>query len=251
MTPPARPSRFRGSKAAVSRAVGDDVVSSDQRSRRAGALRYLLHRMMVDTPPAYDEFLAEQGLLLDAQDRNDAVLVGQQTADGWIARWVLADQDGVLVPRALLLEPSSPATPPGGITTNLLRELSPATAVADVAAHTFDRLDEVLLKWTAGERRRHGPAAPVKPTRGRPPVPRAELAAVAEAYLDEVGKGPGVTRRIGQRLDMVEDTVRDRIRMARDREFLTPTKRGRRGGSPGPALLNYRTEALEEEADHG
>jgi hypothetical protein len=188
--------------------------------------------------------------LLDWQDRNDAVAIGLQVADDWVARWVLADQDGVLVPRALLLEPSSPVTPPGGITTNLLRELSPAAAVADAAAHRVDPREEVLLKWTANERRQHGPAALPKPARGRPPIPPEQLAAVAEAYLDEVGRGPGVTRRVAQRLDMVEDTVRDRIRMARDREFLTPTKRGRRGGAPGPALLAHRAQ-LSKGADRG
>jgi hypothetical protein len=170
-------------------------------------------------------------------------VVGEQAGDEWVARWVLAEQDGVLVARSLLLEPSSRATPPGGITTNLLRELSPSAVAADAAARGLEPVDEVLLKWTTRERHQHGPAPVERAPRGRPPVPAEELAGIAEAYLDEVGKGPGVTRRIAQQLNMVEDTVRDRIRMARDRDFLTPTKRGRRGGAPGPALIEHRHEA--------
>lgn len=235
-----RGSRFRDVAPQTELLASDDKVSATQRTRRSRALNWLLFRMLSEDREGHDAFVVEHGLLVDEQDRNDALRVAIQADRDWVARWVLAEQDGVMVCRSLLLEPRSAQTPAGGITTNLLRELSPLS-VATNSAPSTGAAASVIESWDADRRRAYGPSveAPRAP-RGRPPVDDAELAAVALAYLAEVGRGPGVTRRVATQLAMVEDTVRDRIRMARARDFLTPTKRGRRGGSAGPALRPFQ-----------
>lgn len=180
--------------------------------------------------------------------RNDVVLAVEATSEEWAARWTVAKQGGSLVVRSLHLEPLSPGTPTGGITSDLLRDLSPAAALA--AAYTGPEeagpFHRIIADFHARERETRGPQEePERRSRaGRPPVSEQELAQVALAYLAELKRGRGVTARLVERLGMPEGTVRDRIRMCRDpqRGLLTPTKQGQRGGGPGPRLLELMPE---------
>ena len=65
---------------------------------------------------------------------------------------------------------------------------------------------------------------------GRPPLPDDLLAAVADAYTQELAGGAGLTRRLADRFCRPEPTVRDWIVKARERGFLSPAVPGRRGG---------------------
>lgn len=248
---PSRPSRFRGEEHAVTQSAHEDEVTVDERQRRRRADLALSLRAKAANITAE---LAAQGVRPDQEVRTDATREATIVVDGWQVRWVLASQAGGLVPRALHLEPVNRETPPGGITTNLLRELSPSDAVSAAAAHDpgDETIEGVILNWSESTRRRLGPAdlpdtrrRPGPP--GRPRIGNDELARAAAAYLDEVTHGPGVTRRVADRLGLLEDTTRDRIRMARARGFLTPTQRGRRGGQAGPALLAYMKARQEVE----
>jgi hypothetical protein len=83
--------------------------------------------------------------------------------------------------------------------------------------------------------------------RGRPELSDELLIDVAQAYLDEARLGPGLTRRLAERFDRPEPTIRDWITTARRRGFLGPTAPGRRGATPGPNLPS-RTQHDESPA---
>lgn len=74
--------------------------------------------------------------------------------------------------------------------------------------------------------------------RGRPPLDDSLLHRVAHAYLREAVNGPGLTRRLAGLFDRPESTVKDWIKAARDRGYLSPAVPGRRAAGPGP-LLNH------------
>lgn len=58
--------------------------------------------------------------------------------------------------------------------------------------------------------------------RGRPPLDESLLHAVAHAYLREAINGPGLTRRLASLFDRPEPTIKDWIKAARDRGYLSP-----------------------------
>ncbi|EST27472.1 hypothetical protein N566_23360 [Streptomycetaceae bacterium MP113-05] len=72
--------------------------------------------------------------------------------------------------------------------------------------------------------------------RGRPPLDGELLHHVAHAYLREAINGPGLTRRLATQFDRPEPTIKDWIRAARDRGYLSPATPGRRAAGPGPLL---------------
>lgn len=224
--------------AAPERAIvsSDDRVTPDERTARhlADVLR-----MPADALPRS----GYAGVHPDDEASTDAVEAIEQLGELWQARWVLAEQDGSLVARSLLLEAAGRTTPPGGITANLLRELSPAAAIAAAAA-SVDGNDflSVTARWARREVRSDGVAGVHNRKSGRPRLPEDELAAVALAYLEELRRGRGVLQRLAQRFDREPATMRDRVRQARDSEFLTRTTQGRRGGSAGPSLIAYLAE---------
>ncbi|WP_198519597.1 hypothetical protein [Microbacterium sp. BR1] len=74
--------------------------------------------------------------------------------------------------------------------------------------------------------------------RGRPPLPDETLAAVAHAYLEEAPAGVGLLKRLSQRFNRPEPTVRDWIATARREGFLTAAVPGKRGAAPGPRLTS-------------
>lgn len=72
--------------------------------------------------------------------------------------------------------------------------------------------------------------------RGRPPLPETTLIDVAHAYLEEAAAGVGLLKRLSQRFDRPEPTIRDWIAGARREGYLTPATAGKRGAGPGPRL---------------
>jgi hypothetical protein len=82
--------------------------------------------------------------------------------------------------------------------------------------------------------------------RGRPELSDELLVQVAEAYIDEAGRGRGVTRRVAERFDRPEPTIRDWITTARRRGYLAQTTPGRRGAAPGPNLPSRMKRDDEE-----
>lgn len=196
---------------------------------------------------------------------NDAcAAVDQVLPNGWVARWVFAEQGGSMAVRSLTIEPEGRVTPTGGLVANTLRqaEVSPAKVTAHVNAkateadRTAERNpddlshDALRLVVHRGLARWRSPEPePPAPGRGRPALPDDFLAAVAIAYIEECAAGRGVLKRVGVRVgplrgmrprQVLLQTVKDWVRLARDRGFLTPaTKQGSRGGQPGPRLLAY------------
>lgn len=65
---------------------------------------------------------------LTAWCMHDGNEIGELPVDH--GRWVLAEQDGGLVVRSVHVEPTTRAAQPGGVSADLLRQLSPATAAA-------------------------------------------------------------------------------------------------------------------------
>lgn len=214
----------------------------------------------------WEEFLKRHPNL-KPESRNDVTVAVEAIGEEWVARWTVAEQGGALVVRSLHLEPLTLGTPAGGITSDLLRDLSPATALAAAYAGPTESAPShrIIADFHARERRERGPHdEPARRSRaGRPPVPEDELIEVALAYLAELKRGRGVTARLVNRFDMSEGAIRDRIRMCRDpqRGLLTPTKQGQRGGGPGPRLLELMPELAapriqrqtrdDEGSDHG
>jgi hypothetical protein len=229
MTPP-RPSR-------ASRFADEAVVS-------IGKAR--LHERIADRDERMWLVLEEEeqhGGRIEELEQTDAGLAVEIVGGDWRARWVLTQQAGVAVVRSVTLEPNAATTPAGGVTTNLLRELSPQRALAAVVEGIPQAIDVYSRPEQKSEARPRG---------GRPRVSDEELARVASNYLAELQSGQsGITTRMRLALGYPKDsTVRDRIRMARDRGFLTATKRGRRGGGPGPALLEMQ-QTRDVEEQHG
>jgi hypothetical protein len=184
-----------------------------------------------------------EGVRPDEEVSSDAVIAVEEESADWKLRWVLADQDGGLVARALHIEAKGRRTPPGGITANLLRELSPssmAVAASNVSTETND-FSSLMIRWA----RRHVSEdlpTPAPHRKGRPPLSDEYLATVAAAYIEELPKGRGVLGRLGDRFGREPATMRDQVRIARDRHFLTDTRQGHKGGRPGPALLAFLAE---------
>jgi hypothetical protein len=266
-----RGSRFTGSDYVPGVPSPDEKKTPDQRERERQTLieaegrlgpsfwQRRFHEKLGDDE--FDQALTEEGLAHQeaseltgvaglGKAHTDSVASIEQKAGGWRVRWVLAKRDGAYVVRSVRVEPESPSTPAGGITTNLLRELSPASAVKlaqegwEKARRPLEPFEEVGFGVAFLEEfvRRMGPALDEKPTRGRPRTSDHRLAEVALAYLDELPRGTGLTQRIADRFTAQDghrvdpSTVRDWVRRARDEGFLTRAdgQMGRRGATPGP-----------------
>lgn len=190
-----------------------------------------------------------EGVRDDAEVRTDATTAVVQETDEWRARWVIAEQDGRPVARSLTIEPTVQRTPPGGVTSNLLRELSSSQAIAAVNERLQRPLEAdwpvgLNIKWARRdiEEMIEAPSDPT-PKPGRPRLSDELLRDVAIAYLEEQARGRGVLRRLAERFNRPEPTLRDWVRLARVRQWLGPApKQGRGGGGPGPRLLTANSE---------
>jgi len=197
---------------------------------------------------------AEAGVATLAERHVDAIAMVQQSDDQWRVRWVVAKRDGAYLVRALHLEPETRSTPAGGITTNLLRELSPSSA-AEAASTARMGPRDPALRMAGLEMfiQRMGPAAEEKSRRGRPRTSDRRLAEVSLLYLKELQKGRGITQRMAYRFTRIDghhvapSTVRDWIRRARVEGFLSEGQMGRAGATAGPRLLHLPTDTLKQQ----
>lgn len=242
-----RRSRFADTAPEVEPPTAEEQIEPDER----------LNRQTVDAVSrAFGQGKPEQadiyGVRPDAKVATGAVAAVEQAAeDGWRVRWVLVEQNGPLVVRSVHLEPHGRTTPPGGVATNLLRELSPSAAIAAAAARLAEEPDrrsweDLRLIWAAREAREHGPTQAVHAP-GRPRLSDEHLAGVAFAYLEEQQHGRGLLRRLGERFSREPETMRDQVRIARERGFLTPALgAGRKGAEPGPRLIELMSKGTSE-----
>lgn len=176
-------------------------------------------------------------------------------ADGWAAeqrreaeenrRWDEAERAAGREP-----EPEPAPAPFPGITTSLLRRIPlgeiVAVAQAELAGSDWRQegirvlpgppvaADDLPEPTLAALETAESLAAPAR--RGRPMLSDEHLAQVAYRYLAEASSGPGLIRRLAVEFDRPEPTVKDWIRQARRRGFLSPATSGRRGAAPGPRL---------------
>ncbi len=226
------------------------------------------------------EKLDQAGFPDEGAVRTDAgpVLLKRSDDELWLARWVLAEQGSGVVVRSLTVEPLGRATPTGGVTANLLRELSPAGAVVEAAdlegssepryritdletGEVREAPPEMFYRWTREDAQAHGPDPASTRRPGRPSLPERMLATVAELYLAEVRRGRGVLKRVSERPELAAaaerrqdaitvENVRDWVRIARRNGWLLDAaQQGKRGGAPGPRLIEWRANiaAAEEE----
>lgn len=194
-----------------------------------------------------------------AKPQSDVVLVVTQRdiSKEWQVRWLVAEQGGHLVVRSVTLEPLSGATPSGGVTASLLRELKPRYAI-DAASPAVpeplqpgiaDDLIAAGLRDAFTSRHASGPVAAPEPRRGRPPLSDEHLARVAMSYLRELKRGPGILARLAAEFGRTEQAMRDQVSAAREREWLGPAPRpGQKGGGPGRRLQELLAAAAERDA---
>ncbi|MFC0623213.1 hypothetical protein [Kribbella deserti] len=254
--PKSRTSRFADAAVSAEAPTHDDRVTSDERLRRRLAANASGSPFNAESVEDYrrKRQASEKAYEVreDFEVATGAVAAVTQSADGWQARWVLVEHEGAVVVRSLHLEPEDRTTPSGGITTNLLRELSPGRAVAAAAARLSGGLDpqsweDLRLIHAQRDASEFGPPADESRGPGRPRLSDDHLRAVALAYLEELKGGPGVLKRLGRRFDREWQTMRDQVRIARRRGYLTDApKAGRKGAMPGPRLLEHDDEQREE-----
>jgi hypothetical protein len=142
-----------------------------------------------------------------------------------------------------------------GITPTLLRQLPlgqiAAAAQRCLARRDWDadgvfvdghrRVDACELPADTREALERGAEQAVAGRRGRPEIADTLLESVATAYLEEAPGGAGLTRRLAERFNRPEPTVRDWVAAARRRGFLSAAHPGRRGAAPGPRLTDTST----------
>ncbi|WP_202919518.1 hypothetical protein [Saccharothrix deserti] len=75
-----------------------------------------------------------------------------------------------------------------------------------------------------------------RPQRGRPPLDDELLERLAHAYLREAVHGRGLTRRLAAQFNRPEPTIKDWVKAARQRGYLSAAQPGQRGAGPGPRL---------------
>lgn len=75
-----------------------------------------------------------------------------------------------------------------------------------------------------------------EPRRGRPSLADSLIRSVAVAYIEDAAAGPGLTKRLAERFGCQPATMRDWIRVARKRGWLTTGEHGRRNAAPGPRM---------------
>jgi hypothetical protein len=207
-----------------------------------------------DAPDVVADFAAR--IVLTREGRNlrerrpgDRARRGAAVNLWWIAYGpIVRASDGGLVIGALTLAPRDGTGEVGadvalGVTGEVLRALAPAKILAEAVAY----LRRTAAWLDSAEQLRGRPApepqkralARVAAARTRPArVPDDELAWLAARYVVLFRRG--VRRPIPQlaaEFGLTREQVRDRVHRAREREFLSPGRRGRAGGEPGPRLL--------------
>jgi hypothetical protein len=193
--------------------------------------------------------------------RNDACSFVQE-AGPWLVSGTLGRVAGRLVVTSLTVEPNSSATEgidPDGVTSTVLRSirlgdlvtrvrtamrLSPDLAVAVAGMENLRPSDfdvEVAAQLAAGVA---DPApSPTSPNR----KPDSFYAAIADQFLQEQERGPGVYARLEQlHAPRPAATIRSWVTTAERRGYLTPGTQGRQDRQPGPRLIELYNQRKEE-----
>ncbi|MFH9829081.1 hypothetical protein [Streptomyces bobili] len=208
-----------------------------ERQRGPGYVADFLYKA-ADLPVTVHGILANQGSGL-----------GVIELELWRPDWGYWDDFGDFVGPA---EDDAPAAVSAPITSDVLRRIPLGQIVARAQAELADQSwnDEGVITLRIG-RTRAGNAAVLAPAatlalenasalaqpaqRGRPPLEEELLHRVAHAYLREAVNGPGLHRRLAQLFDRPEPTVKDWIKAARERGYLSPAVPGKRAARPRPA----------------
>ncbi|WP_405676306.1 hypothetical protein OG239_41725 [Streptomyces sp. NBC_00868] len=168
----------------------------------------------------------------------------------WRPGWGYWDDFGDFVGPS---EDDAPAAVSAPITSEVLRRIPLGQIVARAQAELADQSwkDEGVITLGLG-RPQDDSAADLAPAsvralenagalaqpaqRGRPPLDGELLHRLAHAYLREAVNGPGLHRRLANLFDRPEPTIKDWIKAARERGYLSPAVPGRRAAGPGPLL---------------
>lgn len=145
---------------------------------------------------------------------------GGETTVGDVSR----GRNGLVISR-LEVRPAAGST---GVTAGLLRRIPVGAILATANVQTVGQ-NRALPSTQA--------AASERPQRrsGRAPLAQELLRDVAVAYVEEnaPGKPTGAMKRLAERFDRPEETVRSWVTRARRDGWLGPSVRGRAGAEPG------------------
>ncbi len=181
---------------------------------------------------------------------NEGAGLGVIELEFWRPGWGYWDDFGDFVGPS---EDDAPAAVSAPITSEVLRRIPLGQIVARAQAELADQSwkDEGVITLGLG-RPQGSSAAGLAPAsvralenagalaqpaqRGRPPLDGELLHRLAHAYLREAVNGPGLHRRLADLFDRPEPTIKDWIKAARVRGYLSPAVPGRRAAGPGPLL---------------
>jgi hypothetical protein len=152
------------------------------------------------------------------------------TADGWCVRAVFAeDAGGPVISELHITKQPRKRLPAGGLTSRRLRGLTRvggAFAVVRPTSHFLaSGLDDPVRTLIHSEIQQ----------RGRQSTPAAQIVRVAAAYAQLVQSGcRAPNRELARELRYSVTRIRDLVKLAREKGYLTPTKPGRMGGTITP-----------------
>lgn len=168
------------------------------------------------------------------------ILIDTVMPGGWTARYRFIRQAGTYCLAEVHVEPSGKRVPPGGLTSRLLKRLTPFEALdtaeaqlrkaekqsSDPSLPNFDRIQEYFSEV----RLRTGDFKTARNRPGRPARPDLFYARAAERYIDLIPSGspmPFLARELGLKPSGAEGVIRE----ARRRSLLSgPASRGKAGG---------------------
>jgi hypothetical protein len=223
-----------------------------ERGRRYGVSQTTIRAFLVDDsndPHVVADFVVE----LVAARTGGKLVEWTRTTKGRLSRWVLwgtlvETPSGVLVMGSLNIEPAVPETDQDasgrGVTAELLRLVSPAFIVAEAVAYLrrsehverTHRTEPMTQKRERAYNRLHELRTVAAAT------PEEQIRSIAQRYCELVARG--LTRplpRLAAEFGLTREQARDRVRRARELDYLKPaSRRGRAEGIPGPKLLRER-----------
>ncbi|WP_329453169.1 hypothetical protein OG894_41960 (plasmid) [Streptomyces sp. NBC_01724] len=173
----------------------------------------------------------------------------------WRLSWGYWDEYGDFVGPAERVQDEEDLLSPVPITSDVLRRIPLGQIIARSQAELADQswreegvtvlgrpaAADFEISPASREALENANALSKTPQRGRPALDDALLHRVAHAYLREAVSGPGLTRRLAEEFDRPEPTIKDWIKAARDRGYLSPAIPGRRAAGPGPLLRHPDT----------
>lgn len=190
-------------------------------------------------PPSPDE--AAEGVVTH--------FVYQDSRQGWTVRGqVSRGPSGLIISKLEIWPGGQKGEPSGGVTAGLLRRIPVGEMLSSVRAQAaWEAARREGTRKILGEEPAEGMFAETDSTvrhGGRTPLSDDLLLSVALAYLEETapGKDRRVLKRLSERFDRPEETIRTWIARARKAGWLGPGSKGRPGAEPGPRLLLRQME---------